>query len=62
MILTDKEKRRIAGSMPNKPYTDVEKFQLLLSYLFEVAYDVAISPSLKVSESPGFESLSMSSS
>ena len=42
--------------MKQKPYTDIKKFQLLKSYLFELAYDLAIAPGVNVSESPGFES------
>ena len=60
LILNQEEKRQITACIPNKPHTEIEKFQMLMSYLFEVAYDVSIAPSLNVSESPGFESLSMS--
>ena len=41
--------------MKQKPYADIEKFQLLM-YLFELAYDLAIAPGVNVLESPGFES------
>eukprot|EP00985_Skeletonema_marinoi_P023355 scaffold15522_cov92-Skeletonema_marinoi.AAC.1 len=59
MILGAQDKRRVVSSMKQKPYTDIEKFQLLMSYLFEVAYDLAIAPSVNVSQSPGFESFVM---
>ena len=56
MILNSHDVQRVKSSMSSKPYTDIEKFQLLLSYLFELAYDLAIAPGVNVSESPGFES------
>lgn len=59
MIFTTKEKQRVLSSMPKQPYTDIEKFQLLISYLFELAYDLAIRPGINVSESAGFESFLM---
>ena len=61
LVLNAQDKQRVSSSMPKRKYTDVEKFQILLSYLFELAYDVAIAPALNVSESPGFESFLMSS-
>jgi hypothetical protein len=54
MIFTTKEKQRVVSSMPKQPYTDIEKFQLLISYLFELAYDLAIRPDINLSESAGF--------
>lgn len=56
MILSTQDMQRVKSSMSKKPYTDIEKFQLLMSYLFELAYDVAIAPGVNVSESLGFES------
>jgi hypothetical protein len=55
MILSTQDMQRVKSSMPKQPWTDVEKFQLLMSYLFELAYDVAIAPGFNVSESLGFE-------
>ena len=34
---------------------DVQKFSGMAAYLFELAYDLALSPSNNVSDSPGFE-------
>ena len=34
---------------------DVQKFSGMVAYLFELAYDLALSPSNNVSDSPGFE-------
>ena len=34
---------------------DVQKFSGMAAYLFELAYDLALSPSNNVSNSPGFE-------
>jgi hypothetical protein len=45
--------------MKEKPYTEIEKFQLLMSNLLEHAYDLAIAPGVNVSKSPGFESFLM---
>ena len=59
MILSAQDKLRVVASMKEKPYTEIEKFQLLMSYLFELAYDVAIAPDVNVSKSPGFESFLM---
>ena len=59
MILNSDDVQRVKSSMKSKPYTDIEKFQLLLSYLFELAYDLAIAPGVNVSESPGFESFGL---
>jgi len=56
MILSAQDKLRVVSSMKEKPYTEIEKFQLLMSYLFELAYDLAIAPDVNVSQSPGFES------
>ena len=44
MILSAQDKLRVVSSMKEKPYTEIEKFQLLMSYLFELAYDLAIAP------------------
>ena len=59
MILSSQDKQRVVSSMKQKPYTDIEKFQLLKSYLFELAYDLVIAPGVNVSESPDFESFVM---
>ena len=40
----------------DKLYANIEKIRLLRSYLFELAYDLAIASVVNVSESPGFES------
>ena len=34
---------------------DVQKFSGMTAYIFELAYDLALSPSKNVSDSPGFE-------
>ena len=40
-----------------KGMTDIQRFHNMCAYHFEMGYDLAISPSGNVSESPGFESV-----
>ena len=40
-----------------KELTVVQMFQEVISYLFELGYDLALSPENNVSRSPGFESI-----
>lgn len=42
IILSAQDKLRVLSSM--KENTEIEKFQLLMAYLFELAYDLAIAP------------------
>lgn len=56
LILDQDNINHIKSSMKKKNMQDIEKFQAILAYQFELAYDLAISPNFNVSRSPGFES------
>ena len=55
LILTKDDKKFIKGSMDN--LSNLQKFQDICSYRFEFGYDLAICPSLNVSQSPGYEAV-----
>ena len=57
LIFDAKESKQIRASM-GKGMMDVQRFHNKRAYPFEIGYDLAISPSCNVSESPGFESVS----
>lgn len=40
-----------------KGVMDMQKFQDMCAYQFEMGYDLCISPGCNVSDSPGFESV-----
>jgi hypothetical protein len=52
----EKESKQVRGSM-EKGVMDMQKFQELCAYQFEMGYDLCISPGCNVSNSPGFESV-----
>ena len=52
----EKESKQIRSSM-GKGMMDIQRFHNMCAYQFEMGYDLAISPSCNVSESPGFESV-----
>lgn len=56
MIFNEKESKQVRGSM-EKGVMDMQKFQELCAYQFEMGYDLCISPGCNVSNSPGFESV-----
>ncbi len=55
-IFDEKESKQIRASM-GKGMTDIQRFHNMCAYQFEMGYDLAISHSCNVSESPGFESV-----
>jgi hypothetical protein len=56
LIVNEKETKQIKSSM-GKALTDMQKFHDMCAYQFELGYDLSLSPSCNVSESPGFESI-----
>jgi hypothetical protein len=56
LIVNEKETKQIKSSM-GKALTDMQKFHDMCAYQFELGYDLALSPSCNVLESPGFESV-----
>ena len=52
----EKESKQVRGSM-EKGVMDMQKFQDMCAYQFEMGYDLCISPGCNVSNSPGFESV-----
>jgi hypothetical protein len=56
LIFNEKESKRVRASM-GTGMTDIQKFQDMCAYQFEMRYDLGISPGCNVSESPGFESV-----
>ena len=60
-MLSNSEKSLIKESMKSaegrNDLTAIHKFQDIVSYQVEFVYDLAISPVLNVSRSPGFESV-----
>ncbi len=56
LIVNKKETKQIKSSM-EKAVTNMQKFQDMCAYQFELGYNLALSPSCNVSESPGFESV-----
>ncbi len=60
LIMSKDDERRIKSCL-KKELTVVQKFQEVISYLFELGYDLALSPENNVSRSPGFESILESS-
>jgi hypothetical protein len=56
-IIISKEikKKETAKSALKKDLTPVQKFQEVIAYLFELGYDLSLSPENNVSRSPGFE-------
>jgi hypothetical protein len=55
-IVNKKETKQIISSM-GKALNDMHKFHNMCAYQFKLGYDLALSPSCNVSESPGFESV-----
>ncbi len=43
--------------MSHQTLTAVQKFQEVIAYLFELGYDLALSPENNFSQSPGFETI-----
>jgi len=56
LIMSKDDERRIKSCL-QKELAVVQKFQEVISYLFELGYDLALSPENNVSRSPGFESI-----
>jgi hypothetical protein len=56
LIVHKKETKQIKSSM-GKALTDMQKFHDMCAYQFELGYDLALSPSCNMWESPGFESV-----
>jgi hypothetical protein len=56
LIVNEKETKQIKSSM-GKALTNMQKFHDMCAYQFELGYDLALSSSCNVSESPGFESV-----
>ncbi len=56
LIVNEKEMKQIKSSMV-KALTDMQKCHDMCAYQFELGYDLALSPSCNVLESPGFESV-----
>ena len=56
LIMSKDDERRIKSCL-KKELAVVQKFQKVNSYLFELGYDLALSPENNVSCSPGFESI-----
>ncbi len=58
LIVNEKETKQIKSSM-GKALTDMQNFHDMCAYAyqFELGYDLALSPSCNVPESPGFESV-----
>jgi hypothetical protein len=56
LIVNEKETKQIKSSM-GKTLADMQKFHDMCAYLFELGYDLALSPSCNMLESPGFESV-----
>ncbi len=56
LILSRDDERRIKSAL-KKDLTPVQKFQEVITYLFELGYDLALSPENNVSRSWGFESI-----
>jgi hypothetical protein len=56
LIVDEKETKQIKSSM-GEALTDMQKFQDMCAYQFELGYNLALSPSCNVLESPGFESI-----
>ena len=57
LILDNEEKALIRKSMGKGGISDIQKFHDMCAYQMELAYDLAISPAINVSRSPGFESV-----
>ncbi len=56
LILSRDDKRQIKSAL-KKDLTPVQKFQEVIAYLFELGYDLALSPENNVVHSLGFESI-----
>jgi len=56
-LFNDEEKMKIGNANISGRSTYKDKAIVMLSYLFELAYDLAIAPSDNVSSNPGFESI-----
>jgi hypothetical protein len=55
LIMSNVDAENIKKSMTNQPRI-IEKFHAYHAYLMELGYDLAIQPSVNVSNNPGFES------
>ena len=56
LIMSEDDKKYIKKSM-DKDLASIQKFQDIVAYQFEFGYDLALSPEMNVSQSPGFESV-----
>ena len=56
LLLSEYEKARITSCKLDGKMSDIEKFRAILSYQFEIGYDLAIGSRDNVSQSPCFES------
>jgi len=56
LIMSNDDKKHIKKSM-DKDLASIQKFQDIVAYQFEFGYDLALSPEMNVSQSPGFESV-----
>ena len=56
LVMDNDDINRIKSSMPRIP-VELHKFHTYLAYLMEFGYDLAIRPSVNVSENPGFETI-----
>jgi hypothetical protein len=56
LIFNEKESKKVRASM-GKGMMDIQTFQDMCAYQFEMGYDLGISPGCNVSQSPGFESV-----
>ncbi|KAL7552482.1 hypothetical protein ACHAWF_015738 [Thalassiosira exigua] len=55
MWLSEEDKSNIEKSL-SKDLASIQKYQDIVAYQMELAYDLALSPEMNVSRSPGFES------
>ena len=56
LIIDDDDIKQIDSSQ-KRTQVKLHKYQAYIAYLMEFGYDLAIRPSLNVSQNPGFESL-----